>query len=153
MTRAAFKINLLALVISVLWTLSVSALDWPQEITTDQGTIIVYQPQPDKLAGDVLASPRRRLPINMARVITGNPFSQALELPSFSKPPDRAQARFAALHSLSNARFQSGRRESGEHRGAPRQLHTPLPVRETQRSSTPNSDPSAGLSTPSYALH
>ena len=33
---------------------SVFALDWPQEITTEEGTIVVYQPQPDKLAGNLL---------------------------------------------------------------------------------------------------
>ena len=27
---------------------------WPQEITHPEGTIVVYQPQPEKLAGNVL---------------------------------------------------------------------------------------------------
>ena len=30
------------------------AVTWPQEITADEGTIVVYQPQPDKLEGNTL---------------------------------------------------------------------------------------------------
>ena len=30
------------------------ASDWPQELTSDKGTIIVYQPQPEKLTGNIL---------------------------------------------------------------------------------------------------
>lgn len=30
------------------------ALDWPQQITADEGTIVVYQPQPESLDGNVL---------------------------------------------------------------------------------------------------
>jgi hypothetical protein len=33
----------------------VVAMDWPQEITTEEATIIVYQPQPDRLEGNVLS--------------------------------------------------------------------------------------------------
>ena len=33
-----------------------AAIDWPQEITADEGTIVVYQPQPDKLEGNVLTA-------------------------------------------------------------------------------------------------
>jgi len=36
-------------------SISTMALDWPQEIKTEQGVIIMYQPQPDKLAGNVLS--------------------------------------------------------------------------------------------------
>ena len=32
-----------------------AAMDWPQEISADEGTIVVYQPQPDKLDGNVLS--------------------------------------------------------------------------------------------------
>ena len=31
------------------------AIDWPQEITADAGTIIVYQPQPERLDGNRLS--------------------------------------------------------------------------------------------------
>ncbi len=55
MKKVAFKAKVFVLVLTLLWTLSASALDWPQEITTDAGTIVVYQPQPDKLAGNVLS--------------------------------------------------------------------------------------------------
>jgi len=30
------------------------AMDWPQEVTADEGTIIVYQPQPESLQGNTL---------------------------------------------------------------------------------------------------
>lgn len=33
-----------------------SAMDWPQEITAEEGTIVVYQPQPEKLEGNVLSA-------------------------------------------------------------------------------------------------
>ncbi|MCI0518559.1 MAG: carbohydrate-binding family V/XII [Woeseiaceae bacterium] len=32
------------------------AIDWPQEITADEGTIVVYQPQPERLVGNVLSA-------------------------------------------------------------------------------------------------
>lgn len=32
------------------------ALDWPQEVTASEGTIVVYQPQPEKLQGNLLSS-------------------------------------------------------------------------------------------------
>ncbi|MGI9220612.1 MAG: carbohydrate-binding family V/XII [Woeseiaceae bacterium] len=31
------------------------ALDWPQEVTADEGTIVVYQPQPESLNGNILS--------------------------------------------------------------------------------------------------
>ncbi len=31
-----------------------AAVDWPQEITGDKGTVVVYQPQPDSLEGNIL---------------------------------------------------------------------------------------------------
>ncbi len=36
------------------WSGSVLALDWPQEISGEEGTIVVYQPQPESLSGNVL---------------------------------------------------------------------------------------------------
>ena len=33
---------------------AVSATDWPQELTSDKGTIVIYQPQPEKLQGNKL---------------------------------------------------------------------------------------------------
>jgi len=35
---------------------TVLAMDWPQEISAEEGTIVVYQPQPDKLDGNVLTA-------------------------------------------------------------------------------------------------
>lgn len=35
--------------------LPASALDWPQEVNTDEGTIIVYQPQPERFKGNQLS--------------------------------------------------------------------------------------------------
>jgi hypothetical protein len=32
-----------------------SAVDWPQEVTAEEGTIVVYQPQPESLDGNTLA--------------------------------------------------------------------------------------------------
>jgi hypothetical protein len=37
-----------------LATVAVAGLEWPQEIATDAGTIVVYQPQPEKFEGNVL---------------------------------------------------------------------------------------------------
>jgi hypothetical protein len=31
-----------------------AALEWPQEVTAEEGTIVVYQPQPESLIGDTL---------------------------------------------------------------------------------------------------
>jgi hypothetical protein len=42
--------------VSLVSASSVAAMDWPQEITADEGTIVVYQPQPDKLEGNVLSA-------------------------------------------------------------------------------------------------
>lgn len=33
---------------------SAAAVTWPQEVTADEGTIVVYQPQPESLNGNVL---------------------------------------------------------------------------------------------------
>ncbi|MDH4073308.1 MAG: carbohydrate-binding family V/XII, partial [Gammaproteobacteria bacterium] len=37
-----------------LSTASAHAVDWPQEVTAEEGTIVVYQPQPESLDGNVL---------------------------------------------------------------------------------------------------
>lgn len=39
----------------VLTPESAAAIGWPQEVTAEEGTITVYQPQPESLAGNVLA--------------------------------------------------------------------------------------------------
>ena len=38
----------------LLWPVFGQALDWPQEIDADEGTIVVYQPQPEELEGNLL---------------------------------------------------------------------------------------------------
>ncbi len=38
----------------LLGATAAGALDWPQEVRADEGTIIVYQPQPESLQGNVL---------------------------------------------------------------------------------------------------
>ena len=43
-----------SLFLLAIWPLSTLAIDWPQEIASDQGTIVIYQPQPEKLEGNVL---------------------------------------------------------------------------------------------------
>ena len=45
------------LLITLLFTAmpALAALDWPQEITAEEGTIVVYQPQPETLEGNVLS--------------------------------------------------------------------------------------------------
>jgi hypothetical protein len=42
---------LLALFASPAWS-----MDWPQEITAKEGTVVIYQPQPESLEGDILKS-------------------------------------------------------------------------------------------------
>jgi len=37
-----------------LFSISSHSADWPQELTDDRGTIVVYQPQPEELIGNVL---------------------------------------------------------------------------------------------------
>ncbi|MEM6583072.1 MAG: carbohydrate-binding family V/XII [Pseudomonadota bacterium] len=37
-----------------MFVVSAHAVEWPQEITADEGTIIIYQPQPDKIEGNRL---------------------------------------------------------------------------------------------------
>jgi len=38
----------------VSYSFTVSATDWPQELTGEKGTIVIYQPQPEKLQGNML---------------------------------------------------------------------------------------------------
>lgn len=46
--------KLLAVVALLFVALPAVALDWPQEVTAPEGTIVVYQPQPESLQGNVL---------------------------------------------------------------------------------------------------
>ncbi len=56
---ANFRDHYLSRIIGLLailaaWPCAVLALDWPQEITADEGMIVVYQPQPERLDGNRL---------------------------------------------------------------------------------------------------
>ena len=42
------------LVISLLASPAFATIEWPQEITAPEGTIVIYQPQPETLAGTTL---------------------------------------------------------------------------------------------------
>lgn len=42
--------------IMAAWSTASFAIEWPQEITAEEGTIVVYQPQPEKLDGNVLSA-------------------------------------------------------------------------------------------------
>ncbi|HNP34840.1 MAG TPA: carbohydrate-binding family V/XII [Woeseiaceae bacterium] len=42
------------LIIACGWALPAAAVDWPQEVDAEEGTIVVYQPQPESLQGNVL---------------------------------------------------------------------------------------------------
>lgn len=44
----------LPILIALIWSQSGLALEWPQEISNDQGTIVIYQPQPESLDGNKL---------------------------------------------------------------------------------------------------
>jgi hypothetical protein len=44
-----------ALLSLILCATPAMAIEWPQEITTPEGTIVIYQPQPEKLEGNVLS--------------------------------------------------------------------------------------------------
>jgi hypothetical protein len=46
---------LLAFCLLVVSVPAMAQLEWPQEIAAPEGTIVVYQPQPEKLAGNVLS--------------------------------------------------------------------------------------------------
>jgi hypothetical protein len=45
---------LIALLVLVIAALPAHAIDWPQEVEAEEGTIVVYQPQPESLQGNVL---------------------------------------------------------------------------------------------------
>ncbi|MEI6859255.1 MAG: carbohydrate-binding family V/XII [Shewanella sp.] len=51
-----FRIMLTTVALILLGTLDVSAntIEWPQEVTDKEGTIVVYQPQPESLSGNIL---------------------------------------------------------------------------------------------------
>jgi hypothetical protein len=46
--------RLAGLCLLFVWPVAANAIDWPQEISADEGVIVVYQPQPEKLEGNVL---------------------------------------------------------------------------------------------------
>lgn len=46
----------LCTIVALLVSASVSAVDWPQEIVAEEATIVVYQPQPEGLDGNVLSA-------------------------------------------------------------------------------------------------
>lgn len=46
--------TLVALLIFFCTVAHAAAIEWPQEVTADEGTIVVYQPQPESLEGNVL---------------------------------------------------------------------------------------------------
>ena len=49
------NISFFTLLLSLMISMPLLAeIEWPQEITADEGTIVVYQPQPDSLVGNVL---------------------------------------------------------------------------------------------------
>lgn len=43
------------IVMTLFWSTVSLAVEWPQEISGEQGTITVYQPQPEKLEGNLLS--------------------------------------------------------------------------------------------------
>ncbi|HSD68036.1 MAG TPA: carbohydrate-binding family V/XII [Woeseiaceae bacterium] len=51
---ATIRLSMLALLLAC--SAAAQAIDWPQEITADEGTIVVYQPQPERLVGNVLSA-------------------------------------------------------------------------------------------------
>lgn len=44
----------LIFLIAAYYSPSIFASDWPQELTGEKGTIVIYQPQPEKLQGNIL---------------------------------------------------------------------------------------------------
>jgi len=55
MKKLMLKIYWLVPVLCLIWTFPLLAANWPQEITGKEGTIVVYQPQPEKLEGNTLS--------------------------------------------------------------------------------------------------
>lgn len=51
-TRVA--LYLCQLIAIATWSQFTQAIDWPQEVTASEGTIVVYQPQPETLDGNIL---------------------------------------------------------------------------------------------------
>jgi len=54
LNRLARSLSLPGLLLLV--SMPAAAIDWPQEVTAEEGTIVVYQPQPESLEGNVLKS-------------------------------------------------------------------------------------------------
>ena len=54
-TQNRWIFQLAALLFTAFLSLpALAQIEWPQEIEAEEGTIVVYQPQPDKLTGDLL---------------------------------------------------------------------------------------------------
>lgn len=53
--HARIKRRILLVLTALTVSAVASAVDWPQEVTADEGTIVVYQPQPESLNGNTLA--------------------------------------------------------------------------------------------------
>ena len=54
--RSALNIMCIVLLLAGMSTATTaSAASWPQEIEADEGTIVVYQPQRERLEGNTLA--------------------------------------------------------------------------------------------------
>ncbi|HKU38769.1 MAG TPA: hypothetical protein VJR89_11500 [Polyangiales bacterium] len=60
-----YRVAVIALVVCAA-SAPALAVDWPQEVRTEGGTIVVYQPQPEKLAGNRLTG-RAALSIELAQ--------------------------------------------------------------------------------------
>ena len=55
LTPPVFLRVALATIAAMSVPVAATAMDWPQEIVAEEGTIVVYQPQPEKLQGNVLS--------------------------------------------------------------------------------------------------
>lgn len=55
MHQSATRSLVVAAVVLLAWVGGAAAVDWPQEIDAEEGTIVVYQPQPEELEGNLLS--------------------------------------------------------------------------------------------------
>jgi hypothetical protein len=55
MIRAWRTVTLLAATMWAVASLGAEATDWPQEVKTSGGTVVIYQPQPESLEGNILS--------------------------------------------------------------------------------------------------
>ncbi|WP_219622723.1 carbohydrate-binding family V/XII [Shewanella sp. GutCb] len=51
---ACFRSTLAVIMMMLLGLANANAIEWPQEVTEKEGTIVVYQPQPESLNGNIL---------------------------------------------------------------------------------------------------